>query len=98
MFTRLGARTFMLAIVVLGPGALAASADSASAPLSVGVTVVRSCSVTATPAAPQQATVHVKCTDGARAALQTPPSATVPTTPFRGSETNNGIQVVTLNF
>ena len=98
MFTRRLAHRIVLTIIALGPGALAASADSASAPLAVTVMVVRSCSITAMPAAHGLANVVLQCTAGAASGLQTPRSANLPTEPFRGSPAGNGWQVVTLNF
>ena len=98
MFTRYLAPRLLVTILTLGPGALMAWAESASATLGVGVTVVRSCAIRATPAGRGLATVDLKCTAGAAAGLQTPRSADMPTTPFRGTQNTDNVQVVTLNF
>ena len=98
MFTRWLALRLLVTIFTLGPGALMVWAESASAPLIVGVTVVRSCTIRATPAGRGLATVDLKCTTGAVAGLQTPASTDIPTTPFRGTQNTDSVQVVTLNF
>ena len=98
MFTRRLASGLLLTTLAFGPGALVSSADSSSARLFVGVTVVRSCAVSARPAARGLATIDLTCTAGAAAGLQKPLSATVATTPFRDAHTNDNLRVVTLNF
>jgi hypothetical protein len=98
MFIRRLAQRLLLTTLAFGPGTLVASADSSSAPLLVGVTVVRSCAVSTRLAAPGLAKVDLKCTSGAEAGLQKPPSANVATTPFRDARTRDDVQVVTLNF
>jgi hypothetical protein len=98
MFTRRFVQRLLLTTLAFGPGALVASADSSSAVLSVGVTVVRSCAVSTRPAAQGLATVDLKCTAGAGASLQKASSANVATTPFRDARTGDNMQVVTLNF
>ncbi len=98
MFTRRLATGLLFTTLAFGPGALIASADFSSARLVIGATVVRSCAVSISPAAKGLAAVDLTCTAGAAAGLQTPLSATVATTPFRGVQTSDNVQVVTLNF
>jgi hypothetical protein len=98
MFTRRLAQQLLLITIALGPGTLVAAADSSSAILSVGVTVVRSCAVSTASAGHGRASVDLKCTAGAAASLQEGSSATVVTTPFRDTQTSDAVQVVTLNF
>jgi len=98
MLTRRLAQRLLMTTLALGLVTPVASADSSSATLFVGVTVVRSCAVSTRPAAPGLATLDVTCTAGAAASPQKQPSATVATTPFRDARTSDNVQVVTLNF
>ena len=98
MITRRLALRLLVTMLTLGPGALVVWAESASAPLVVGVTVVRSCAIRATPTGGGLATVDLKCTAGAAVGLQTPRSTDIPTTPFRGTQNTDNVRVVTLNF
>jgi hypothetical protein len=98
MLTRRLAQRLLLTTLAFGLGTPVASADSSSATLVVGVTVVRSCAVSTRPAAPGLATLDVKCAAGASGSLQKQPSATVATTPSREARTSDNVQVVTLNF
>ena len=80
----------MFAILVV-TGAMTAStlfADAASAQLTVGVTVVRSCAVETSP------TVHLTCATGASSNLRVTQSVQKPTTRLGSDD----VHVVTLNF
>jgi hypothetical protein len=89
---------------------VALSAGSVNAPLSVGVTVSRSCRVDATSEVQGSASVDLRCVEGAAsnlrsAALVVPRIGDdralrleAPTTSFRGAPADASLQVVTLNF
>lgn len=89
----------ILAVVLGSTPALAAST---SAPLAVSVTVVRSCSVDATPASQRSASVTLRCSAGAAPGLAAPrfgsQRLTLQTTQFSRSPENEDLQVVTVNF
>jgi hypothetical protein len=92
-------RNVILAVVLGSTPALAAST---SAPLAVSVTVVRSCSVDATPASQRSASVTLRCSAGAAPGLAAPrvgsQRLTLQTTQFSRSPENEDLQVVTVNF
>ncbi|HET9361852.1 MAG TPA: hypothetical protein VFO58_19000 [Vicinamibacterales bacterium] len=92
-------RDVILAVVLGSTPALAAST---SAPLAVSVTVVRSCSVDATPASQRFASVTLKCSAGAAPGLTAPRFGSqrlrLQTTHFSRSPENEDLQVVTVNF
>ena len=89
----------ILAVVLSSTPALAAST---SAPLAVSATVVRSCSVDATPASQRSASVTLKCSAGAAPGLTAPrfgsQRLTLQTTQFSQSPENEDLRVVTVNF
>ena len=71
----------------------AVSAGSSSAQLTVGVTVVRSCTVDVQPTEPSSP-VHLTCTTGAQSTVrqsETPATAVSPVS-------SSSAQIVTLNF
>jgi hypothetical protein len=87
--------TKMLAALALAgvAGAGVVSAESSSAQMAVGVTVVRSCAIDARPAVAAP-TLRLKCTAGAQSNLKVsetvrPPSAAV---------ASEGSTILTLNF
>ena len=99
--------------VILGALVLSATpvvAGSASAPLIVGVTVVRSCAVRATSLAQGSARVDLTCASGAASSLRQQGGLDqrsddsgrllrlrVPTSPYKGA-TESGLEVATVNF
>jgi spore coat protein U-like protein len=85
---------FITVLAVVGIAAVGAvSADSNSAQLAIGVTVVRSCAVDARPAG-GSSPVRVTCTSGASSTLRLSQSVQKPA----GTVTSDGLQIVTLNF
>jgi hypothetical protein len=91
-------RHIILVVVLCSTPVLAAST---SALLSVSVTVVRSCSVGATPAGHGSAAVTLKCSTGAAPGLNLRTATQrllLQTTQFSQSPTHEGLQVVTVNF
>ena len=85
------------------------SADSASAPLTVGARVVRSCVVRATPIDRGTARLELACASGASSVNQPggPPQGKgapsvlrlqLPTSPYRGESVDDNLEVVTVNF
>jgi hypothetical protein len=98
--------TLVLGALVLSGATLAAGA--ASAPLTVGVTVVRSCAVRATSLDRGSARLDLTCASGAASGLGRPSSQDkqsdgmrlrlrVPTSSFRG-KSDSGLEVATVNF
>jgi hypothetical protein len=89
----MGKAIAVLAIVGVA-GIRAVSADSASAQLTVGVTVARSCAVDARPMASMPSAMpRLTCVAGARTTLRMSESV------HRASQTAmDGLRVVTLNF
>ena len=99
--------------VILGALVLSAApvvAGSSSAPLMVGVTVVRSCAVRATSLAQGSARLDLTCAAGAASSLRRPGGLDqrsdesrrllrlqVPTSPYKGA-TETGLEVATVNF
>jgi hypothetical protein len=107
-------RRLPLRPAILGAFVLAAAgvaAGSASTPLAVGVTVVRSCAVRATSIGRGFAQVDLTCASGAASNvtrtngrgsqsedLRTLLRLQIPTSPFRGVADNGGLEVATVNF
>jgi hypothetical protein len=70
------------------------SADSASAQLSVSVTVVRSCAVDARAVQNASPALRLRCTSGANSNVRLSPAESMPT-PVVGSD---GLHVISFNF
>jgi hypothetical protein len=70
------------------------SADSATAQLSVGVTVVRSCAVDASAVQNASPTLRLRCTAGANSNFRLSPTTSTPA-PVIGPD---GLHVITFNF
>ncbi|HET9362763.1 MAG TPA: hypothetical protein VFO58_23600 [Vicinamibacterales bacterium] len=92
-------RGVILAVVLGSTPVLAAST---SAPFAVSVTVLRSCSVDATPTSHHSASVTLRCSAGAAPGLTAPrfgsQRLTLQTTQFNQSPENEDLRVVTVNF
>lgn len=98
----------ILGVIVLSAASVAAS--SSAAPLHVSVTVVRSCNVRATAGERGVAHVDVTCVSGATSSVRrlggdarfedagTRLRLQVPTVPYRGTVSNDGLDVATINF
>jgi hypothetical protein len=86
----------ILAAVGIVGGVQALSADSASAQLTVGVTVLRSCAVDARAAENDAPTLRLTCTAGAQSSVKLSESIQQPAEPM--SAGSGGLQIITLNF
>jgi hypothetical protein len=88
------AKVLAVLAVVSVAGVRALSADSSSAQLIVGVTVVRSCAVDSRAVDPTSPLVRLTCTAGARSNVRLSESR------YTSSETaaSDTLRVVTLNF
>lgn len=111
---RMRIRRLPLRSAILGAFVLAAAsvaAGSASTPLMVGVTVVRSCAVRATSIGRKSAQLDLTCVSGAASNVrrtsgfgsQPEDSRTllrlqIATSPFRGVADDRGLEVATVNF
>ena len=86
----------MLAVLTLigVAGGAAPFADSNSAQLTVGVTVVRSCAVDSSPSGPAAPPLRLTCTTGAQSNLRVSESIRISS----DAVVSHGLHVVTLNF
>jgi hypothetical protein len=84
----------ILAALGVAGGARALSADSASAQLTVGVTVVRSCAVDARAMENGAPALRLTCTAGAQSNLRLSESIQSPAETVSA----DGLQIITLNF
>ena len=85
---------FIAALAVVGVLGVGVSADSRSAQLTVGVTVVRSCAVDARPASTTSPGLRLTCTTGAQSTLKVSETPQPPST----AVVSEGSTVLTLNF
>ena len=88
------AKVLAVLAVVSVAGVRALSADSSSAQLTVGVTVVRSCAVDSRAAGTASPLVRLTCTAGARSTMRLSESSHTST----GTTASDTLRVVTLNF
>jgi hypothetical protein len=85
---------FIAALAVVGVLGVGVSADSSSAQLTVGVTVVGSCAVDARPASTTSPSLTLRCTTGAQSTLKVSQSPQSSSTVV----VSEGSTVLTLNF
>jgi hypothetical protein len=88
------ARILAILAVVGVAGAQAVSAETSSAQLAVGVTVVRSCSVDSRPAEKASPALRLTCTRGANSNLRLSEPIQSPAETI----SSDSLQIVTLNF
>lgn len=86
----------ILAAVGVVGGVQALSADSASAQLTVGVTVVRSCAIDARAAENDTPTLRLTCTAGVQSNVKLSESIQQPAETVSAGA--GGLRIITLNF